>query len=109
MVLPRATSRCVVQQFIGKPRTISITMGNLADVNWVPARVNDPQPIQVQPERQRFEPVDRLSPSIRLVGKFIEKGLVLMGILAISRPEVSTIAVGRVKGDRVEFVVSHDG
>jgi len=82
----------------------------------VGARVHDPHSWEIQPERQRQEPVDQFVMQCGIVLDLGEKRRVLPAVAlaplrAVARTQVFTrlIRIRRVPGNRIQLVVAHDG
>ncbi len=74
----------------------------------VPAGMDRPQAVQIEPQRQCPEPVE-------VRGQFTARHLphgfgMLVGVLLVVRPEVFVrlLGIGGMESQRVEFVVAHD-
>ena len=73
---------------------------DLGHAGIVPAGMDDPEAVKIEPEGQRAEPVE-------VGGQFAGRDLPQR--LAVAWPEVLTglVGISRVVGEGVEFVVAH--
>ena len=71
--------------------------------------MNNTNPVELQPQRQRPEPLDGLG-VIGSTLEYFEEGLMLHAVLFVVNAQVAVVIVRvqRVIGDSIELVIAHD-
>ena len=88
--------------------TIRATGGNGCDGIRVPACMDQPKSVEIQPQRKGQEPCGAIQRLRRADPETRAKAAMLGGVLCVTRTQRDAVGIEPMEKQRVEFVVSHD-